>query len=138
MKYAHIHLVVNHFALYSCFFYVGIRLFKNYQKHDIEPKVAFWIQTLFAMIMLVLNFSGHQTEHQVATYLQDTDGSFMHNHEEWGELAVKLGFINAFIHGIALKFSWAKKLTWGTLILLLISLFIASYYGGQLAHPEIR
>jgi hypothetical protein len=138
MKYAHIHLVINHFALYSCFFYVGLSIYKHYQKQEIEPKVALWIQLFFAIIMLVLNFSGHQTEHQVASYLQDTDGSFMHNHEEWGELAVKLGIFNALIHFLALKFPWAKKLTWVTLILLLMFLFVASYYGGQLAHPEIR
>jgi hypothetical protein len=138
MKYVHIHLVINHLALYLCLFYAGIKAYKFYQKQEILPRTALGVQLLLAILLWILNFSGHQAEHQIASYLQDPDGSFMHNHEEWGELAVQWAMLNLLIHGLALKFSWAKKLTWFSLSILLIFIFITSYWGGQLAHPEIR
>lgn len=138
MKYIHIHLIINHLALYSCLFYVGIRFYKFYHKQDISIKIQLVVQCFLTILFLILNFSGHQAEHQIASYLQDPEGTFMYNHEEWGELTVKLGIINLIIHLLSFKFSWAKKLTWFSLSILLIFIFITSYWGGQLAHPEIR
>ncbi len=138
MKFVHIHLIINHLVLYGCLFYVLLKIYRAHKKQEITPKIEFITQMILAILLAILNYSGHQAEHLIANYLQDNDGSYMHNHEEWGEWAVKLGFLNAFIYALALKFEWAKKIAWLTLLILLLLIIIAAYYGGQLAHPELR
>lgn len=138
MKFVHIHLVINHLALYLCFFYTLFKSYKAYHQQEISKKITLVIQILLTFLLLILNFTGHEAEHQVASFLQDPEGSFMHNHEEWGEVTVKIGILNLVLHLLTLKYRWANYLTWISLWGLLILLFITSYYGGQLAHPEIR
>lgn len=138
MKYTHIHLIINHFTLYLCIFFVILKTYKALNQQVFSPKISIGVQLFLTILLLLLNFSGHQAEHQIASFLQDPDGSYMHTHEEWGELTVKMAILNLLIHLLSLKFHWAKSLSWISLIIFTLLLVITSYWGGQLAHPEIR
>lgn len=138
MKSVHIHLIINHLVLYSCFFYLLVKIYNFYQKKAMDVKIGLIFQIVLAILLIILGFTGHKAEEQIATYLQDPDGTRMFSHEEWGELAVKIGLLNVIIHLMSLKFPLAKKMTWISLLLLLLLLLITCYYGGQLAHPELR
>lgn len=138
MKYTHIHLIINHFTLYLCIFFVVFRTYRTFNGQAVSPKINLGLQLFLVIFLLILNFTGHQAEHQIASFLQDPDGSYMYTHEEWGEFTIQMAFLNLIFHVLALKFHWAKSLSWISLILLTFSLIVTSFWGGQLAHPEIR
>lgn len=138
MSYVHIHLIVNHFLLYGYLFYLVCFAYCTNRKIKLPFLVHVVVQMICLFLLILLNYTGHYSAEKLSSFLQDPVGTFISNHEEWGEMTLKLSIFNVLVHLIGLKFSWVQKVVWIISILTMLMLGITSYYGGQLAHPEIR
>ena len=147
MNGTHIHLLLNHLPIIGLPIGLLILLVARIQKNEGMTRFAFLFTAVVGLMAIPVFLTGEPAEEAVE-HLPGVTRTFIHNHEEAGEVAMVLSILSAALAAVLLfipRFQNAKKFQAKGIIALIVVLGVAAgslaytgYLGGQIRHTEIR
>lgn len=145
MDATHLHLALAHFPIVGLIIgFVLLAYGQIFNKIEVQ-KVALVTFIIMAVLTIPVFLTGEESEDNVE-HLAGFPENLIENHEEFAEKAIWLmgilgGLSLITFYAIVKKFSFAKTITWVTLIVSLATFGVFAQVGnlgGQIRHSEIR
>lgn len=145
MDATHLHLALAHFPIIGTIIGTLLLAYGLIIKNLDIQKVALVTFVVMALATIPVFLTGEEAE-EVVEHLPGFSKNIIHNHEELAEKAIwlmgALGVLSLIaFSSIFKKFSFAKTITWITLIVSLVTFVLFAQVGnlgGQIRHSEIR
>ena len=143
MDLTHLHLVINHFPIFSILIGMFVLVYGTLRKERAVIRAAMWIFILGSLSVFPVLQTGEAAEETVE-HLQGIDEHYIHEHEEMAEWS---GYVVGLLGLVAVIGLFAGAKQWGRHIWLLalavgsvcVVFFIRlGNLGGEIRHTEIR
>ncbi|WP_138430943.1 hypothetical protein [Fodinibius saliphilus] len=144
MNDAYLHLVINHFPIFSMLFGLVILGWGILKKQESIQKIAMVLLVLGAITSYIAIETGEGAEEIVEDYVATISHDAIHNHEEAAEVAMWLSMVTgglALINLVVVNYNIRyKNVLIGILLVAttasLGALIYTAYQGGKIRHPE--
>lgn len=144
MNDAYLHLVINHFPIFSMLFGLLILVWGLWKKQESIQKIAMVLFVLGAITSYIAVETGEGAEEIVEDYASTISHDAIHEHEEAAEIAMwfslltgGLALANLFVVKYNLRH---KNMVLGILLIAATAavgtLLYTAYEGGKIRHPE--
>jgi uncharacterized membrane protein len=144
MNDAYLHLILNHFPIFSVLFGLLILLWGLFKKNIPFQKLAMVLFIVGAVTSYVAVETGEGAEDVIEDYVPSISHDLIHDHEEAAEIAMWFSFVTGGISLLGLfvvgKDHRYEKVLTGVLVVAAIAasgmLMYTAYEGGKIRHPE--
>ena len=144
MNDAYLHLVINHFPIFSMLFGLLILAWGLWKKQESIQKIALVLFVLGAITSYIAVETGEGAEDIVEDYVASISHDAIHDHEEAAEIAMwfsmvtgGLALIGLVVANYNLRY---KNVLMGVLLIAatasVATLMYTAYEGGKIRHPE--
>ncbi|TYP93612.1 putative membrane protein [Fodinibius salinus] len=144
MNDAYLHLVINHFPIFSMLFGVLILGWGLWKKKDSIQRIAMVLFVLGAITSYIAVETGEGAEEVLEEYATSISHDAIHDHEEAAEIAMwfslvtgGLSLVGLFGANYNIRY---KNVLMGVLLVAALtavsSLLYTAYEGGKIRHPE--
>lgn len=144
MNDAYLHLILNHFPIFSMLFGLLILLWGLFKKNISFQKLAMVLFIVGAVTSYVAVETGEGAEDIIEDYVPSISHDLIHDHEEAAEIAMWFSFVTGGISLLGLfvvgKDHRYEKVLTGVLVVAALAaagmLMYTAYEGGKIRHPE--
>lgn len=144
MNDAYLHLVINHFPVFSMMFGLMILLWGLFKQMIPFQKLAMILFIVGAVASYVAVETGEGAEDVIEEYVPSISHDLIHDHEEAAEISMWFSFVSGGISLLGLfvvgKDHRYEKVLTGVLVVTALAavsiLMYTAYEGGKIRHPE--
>lgn len=146
MSDSYLHLIVNHFPIFSMFFGLLILGWGYLKKNEAIKKIAFYLFILGSVTSYIAVETGEGAEYLVEDHVTSVSHDLIHEHEEAAEISLWFSTIAGFLALTALiagryntRFNnMLAGVIFITATVAMASLIYTAYEGGKIRHLEAR